>query len=397
MVQQTFIGPKTLKGIKRAEKKLRKLTKATAAMTIAAPKTQNVAKKSKAGAPANNSYAMCVLRPFENPPKHIPDMSTQPAGLVPSYLNARYSFTSVTGTSNSHAGGLVLYPYPVYAGVQETSAGNAVLTDFPNSIGTLTNFNKVPNSASMSPNLTDIRLVSCVVRVTYEGTELNRSGRYIAALLKINPSDSVVATTGNQLSCFGPLAAATSMSTTAILNGAYKYTTARIVDGTFEAHWEPNGAPRYQHYADTFSNVLSGTSLSTTGGDNVFGVQTSVAGTTGAPNAWNSAGTNMGAEVGQYALIVIFEGDTTTAASNVSNLFAFEVKWEWECVPRNPTAVSYTLEPSLADAVSLSRALNLIEAAPVARVTASANTNPSGSVGNSGLSAKRRGFRAGTY
>jgi len=204
------------------------------------------------------------------------------------------------------------------------------------------------------------------------GTELNRSGRYIAALLPINAMDFVVATTGTKLSAFGPVNGSSTITSTQVLNAAEKYTEARITDTPFEAHWLPRGAPKYQNFSGINGiTVVSSSSLNDFSStvDGTPTVTVSVAGSTGAPNAWNSANTDNGCELGQYAMVVMFDGDTTATATNTSNIYSFEICWNWEAIPRDPTTVSYSLTPSIADLVGYGKAMNAIEAAAVAHKT----------------------------
>lgn len=334
---------------------------------------------------ASHKYGQHVVNPFSMGACHIPDSITQPSGLVQSISNTRTTFTALAGTSTSHAGGFVFYPYPFYTAVSETSAGNTILSDMSNVAGTTTNAVKVPNYAAIAPIMAHIRLVSLGVRVTYEGTELNRAGRYVAALLPIQSMDAVVATTGTQLSCFGPLNGATTMTTTQILNSAEKYAEFRMVDGPFEAHWLPRGNLQYKNFSGT--NPLTVTSSGTLNDysgnvDGQPGVTVSTPGAVGGPNAWNSVNTEYGCEVGQYALAVVFDGDTTSTATATSNTFAFEIVWNWEVIPRDPTQVAYTLTPSRSDIIDLSNSLNFIEGASVAVV---------GRVGGKNVSIRKTG------
>lgn len=316
-------------------------------------------------------YGRHVVDPFGMGNCHIPDVVTQPSGLVQSLLNIRTSFNALTGTAATHAGGMVIYPYPYYGYLGETSAGNNVLTDLSNATGTTTSALRVPNYNSLAPQLCHIRMVSCGIRITYEGTELNRAGRYIAALLPIQSMDAVLATTGTQLSALGPINGTTTITPTQILNSAEKYAEVRISDGAFEAHWLPRGQVQYKNFSGTnLLTVTSGGNLNDYSGnvDGQPGTAVSVAGSVGGPNPWNSVNTEYGSEVGQYALVVIFDGDTTSSAVSTSNVFGVEIIWNWEVIPRDPTAVAYQLTPSIADVNDLYNSLNFIESASIANV-----------------------------
>jgi hypothetical protein len=181
----------------------------------------------------------------------------------------------------------------------------------------------------------------------------------------------VVPTTGTYQSLFGPLNGSTSATTTSIINSAYKYTVARIGDGPFEAHWQPNGPPRYQTFSSTLDFVnSSGSNLANydPNANSMPGFIVTTAGQSGGPNVFNGGGGASGTEVGQYALVLLVDGDVTSASQNTSNVYGVEIKWTWEVTPRDPTSVAYTMEPSVADLNKLVTSLNLLEKSPVARV-----------------------------
>jgi len=204
--------------------------------------------------------------------------------------------------------------------------------------------------------------------------------------LPIQPMDSVVAATGTKLSALGPLFGTTNASTTAFFNAAEKYTEARMMDGPFTARWLPRGAPAYRGYANGQYNVNTSNTFASyaSNTDQVPGITVSNAGSSGAPNAWNGVGTNTGAENGQYALFVIFDGDTTSSAQSNSNVFAIDVVWNWEIIPRDPTTVAYTLSTSLSDPLALSSTLNRAEQLTLAYA------NPTASAGQETMPLKGR-------
>lgn len=325
-------------------------------------------------------YGRAVGDPFNMGGVHIPDMVTQPSGLVESISNFRQGFPAVAGTSTSHSGGMVIYPYPWYSYLVETSAGTGTLTDLANAAGTTSYAGQVPNAAAISPNMSHIRLVSAGIRFTFEGTELNRSGRFLAALLPIQDMDNVVPTTGTQLSCLGPLVGTTTITATQIINSAEKYTEGRVTDGTFEAHWLPRGPPHYQAFSKNAATVITSATApfiadSTQGlSDYTPGIVVSTPGYPGQANAWNSGGSDFGSETGQYALVVIFEGDTTASAVATSNTYAVSMVWRWEVIPRDPTAVAYQLTPSGCDLEELSHSLNMLEMSPIGRAPITASS-----------------------
>jgi hypothetical protein len=325
-------------------------------------KSTNITKPSKRGTSEIQydamAYARCLLYPFNAPPCHIPDPDVQPSAPISSHYTVTQSFSADSGTSTSHALGVVLYPYPQgsVSFLTETIAGTGVITDL-NTAGTSRVLNSAaPNSASFGNYGYRVRLSGAGVRVIYEGTELNRAGRIFGGNLPIVfAAGGVVG--GTQLSALYPLFQTPTTSTSAVRQSlADVFEIRNPSDKVVEFHWKPSAVPHYQ-----------------TEGNN--SVSTTTAGAVVAQSIFATTSGGQGAELGQNALIVIIDGDVTPAATANTNVYTFEVVWHWEVVPDDIQAVAFDLSPSHSHASSLDMAFNAMSAAPVGRALSGAAAN----------------------
>jgi hypothetical protein len=243
----------------------------------------------------------------------------------------------------------------------ETSAGNGVLTDvviagdfWITPTGGIVTPNAPPNIASItgSANAAKIRCVGIGLRITYEGTELNRSGRYIVGQLRPSFPANGVAATGTKLSLLSTVSGGPTSSITALKQSMENCWESRNCDGTLETHWVPDGVPTYQ--------------MATNDGA-VGSVFTTAAGAAVTPSGWNSPDGGFGVESGQNMLCVIVDNDTTPTAVATSNLYAIDIIWHWEVCPNDPTAVAYEVSDSPANTALVDKSLNLINKFPSAR------------------------------
>jgi len=319
---------------------------------------------------ADNQFLLSVLSPFAGPPAHIPDDKTTPSGIVVSRYQFTSGFNALGGTSASHNFGLVLPPYPYYAVLNETSAGNGILTDVtgvsgqwvsPNSY--TTNPASVPNFAALMGQDTQVAKLRCVglgVRVIYEGTELNRSGKVIAGLGPVESLARTQSTALTQLSMLSTVTGACSNTLATIRSNLQRVTEARIGNAPFEARWLPSGIPTYQMAAATWQPTPMG---------QVGGVVSS-ASTTPIASMFNNVPGSCGVQSGQNALVILIEGDTTSSAQVVSNAYSFEIIWRWEVVPAQDSLVSYDLTASPSNPIKLSEAINVMATCPVGKIPA---------------------------
>ncbi len=308
-------------------------------------------------------YAQTILRPFQAAASHIPDERVGPAGLVVSRAMFRTTVqaSAATGTSTSHSFGLVLPPYPRYVWLSETSAGNGTLTDlyvdgtqWVTPTGGNTDVNAPPNITGIfgTSESAKIRAVGMGVKITYEGTELNRSGRIIVGMLRNSLPSNSVAVTGTKLSLLSTVVGTPTAPISTIRSAMENVWECRN-EKTVEAHWIPDGVPTYQ----------MGSAVSTTG--SVYGT---AAGAIVNPSGWNNPDGGYGVESGQNMLCVIVDNDTTSTAVVTSNLYAIDIIWHWEVCPNDVTAVTYEVTDSPANTMAVDRTLNLISKPPVARM-----------------------------
>ncbi len=335
---------------------------------------KNSPPRTKKGGPGQRAlaippYAQTILRPFQAAASHIPDERVGPAGLVVSRQMFRTTVVSsaAIGTSTSHSFGIILPPYPRFVWLSETSAGNGILTDlfvdgtqWVTPTGGNTDVNAPPNITGIfgSSESAKIRAVGMGVRITYEGTELNRSGRVIVGMLRASLPSNSVAVTGTKLSLLSTVVGSPTAPVTTIRQ-AMENTWECRNEKTVEAHWIPDGVPTYQ----------MGSAVSTTG--STFGT---TAGAIVTPSGWNSPDGGFGVESGQNMLCVIVDNDTTSTAVSTSNLYAIDIIWHWEVCPNDVTAVTYEVTDSPANTMAVDRTLNVVSKPPVARLVGSATS-----------------------
>jgi len=291
------------------------------------------------------AYALALFRPFSSTGAHIPDDLVTPSCLMSSHYHVRSSQLAEGGTSTSHNWGLYLPPYPTATFLEETSAGNANLTDLSADGTTYQNPITVPNLTALGDGL--IRCVGIGVKIAYEGSELNRSGRFVAGVIPVTYQSKSVATTGTKASALTTLTDTVVTNVNTIRGKMTKSTECRVPgDGVFEAHWEPSGVPHYQALAqDSLVFTASGNSLT----DSIWSIQSGAS----------------GIERTENGLVVLCIGDTTPTAVIGSNSYAIDVVWHWEVVPADVTAITAEITPSMADSTALDSVLNMANRVPI--------------------------------
>jgi len=305
------------------------------------------------------NYARCLIQPFNSPPCHIPDPDVQPSGPISSHYTLTTPFAAFAGTSTSHSIGFVLFPYAQnsLSVLAETSAGNSTLSDVNVAGTTRANIVSAPNFTSFGLVGFRHRLAGAGIRVIYEGTELNRSGRIFGGNLPIAFAASGVGSTGTLLSALSPLVNSPTATTSGLRQAMSDVFEIRNPsEKVTEFYWKPSSVPHYQPYGNN-------------------SVSTTTAGALVANSVFAAASGLQGAELGQNALVVVIDGDTTPSASVISNTYTVEVVWHWEVVPDNLQAVAFDVSPSHAHAAALDLAFNTMAQAPVGRALAGAAAN----------------------
>lgn len=288
----------------------------------------------------------CLASPFSHRSIQIPDDATTASGVITSKFYTRIAPAAIQGTSTSHNFGVMIHPFPQGGIVQlhEANAGSGNLRDLNLAGTTLISRTNWPNVASIANGGYNARLVSLGVRMTYEGTELNRSGRIFGGTIPIlyNAQSSV----GTKLSAASTLINVVEQDAGLFLLNMSNRTESRTSDSTYEIHWVPSGSPTYQKMNNDTTEMLD-QDASTPGADR----ETSY---------WNAPIGDGGAQMGQNALVVIVEADTTSAAQDTPNVYALECIAHWEVVPSSSYGVVYDVNPSMYNVSELARALNFI-------------------------------------
>lgn len=299
-----------------------------------------------------------LMDPFSYRNAKIPDDQTAESGTIFSQMFLRLAASPIDGVANlAHCFGIIIPPHH--------NAGIFVLQTAVNGTGTLnstsaasTYCNRLTwyNEGSMLPGQGKERLVAMGIRVIYEGTEMQRSGRYVAGTVPTGAAGFVTNALGDPLgTCYGQA----DVTVTDARNRLTNMVESRVSDGVFEAVWKPNGIPSYQ-MADTnwsTGNLLSNTSA----GENVF---------------FSAAKGEGGVEAGQNCLIWWVENDLTATANVTGNLYSIEIHSHWEVIPNDPESVVYDVTPSPFQPMELAACLNALPYARPGRVLSSANIDP---------------------
>lgn len=308
-------------------------------------------------------WVRSVASPWGSFPAHIPDANTTRAGLCTSHV--QYMGQPTSASQSTRGFGFCLPAFPVFTYIVDQTQDATVpgygdvitggtLYATPFSTAGQTTPLQVPNLASLigtttqNTERTRIRCCGMSLTCTYEGSELNRAGKYIAALVPVTGVGSIYPATGTRV---GPLSAALStgdglpnIQLVDIRKQAVKYVEERVSDRTFTCRWIPQGAPTYQ---------LVRTPVAA---DNTNG-----AGVTPTSSTWAVAPGQFGVQSGQNVLIFMMDGDNTGAANTVGNLYTVNINWSWEVIPDDHDSVSYPLEESPSNQAVLDSCLNAFQ------------------------------------
>lgn len=320
---------------------------------------------SRASSAMASAWCKLLANPFSEKLAHIPDPSTADSGLAKSRKN--FVLTCV-GTDNpsstTHTFGILVTPDPnvCYVQLQEiTSAGN--MSDL-NITGT--NFissSAVPNASALVGGVSGmIRCTAIGVTIEYDGTELQRAGRYVVGMLNNQEQTGTTVVTGT----YGSLLSACSDTATAtIASGVIedslikKYVGRIGGSGKLNARWVPLRAPAYMIHAYNSNNgAVPGAfpTYSTSGGaaipigDSYY---------TQAPNS-------VGIQNGVGVLCILIDGDAIPTAGHNSNKYNVSIEWSWEIVPANLQATTYSMEPSVVNFTEYATCLNKMSLMTVA-------------------------------
>jgi len=349
--------PKSVKAINATEKKLeadvQRLEKALA-------KTKVAGKKSKAKGPSSNTnWLSAMSNPFGSYFAHIPDIEITDSALLWSEKKGVSSSNALSGTSTVHSTAILMMPYPknALAFADETVAGGGTLS-FTDTAGTsYRSLNDVPNITSLTGGTTSnfgaaIRCVGMGLKLSYVGTELNRSANVYAGFVCFNRLPTVVTTTGTVDCIPSMIGNATGVSiTTADLKAAMKNCKEGRIpsDGELVFTWHPNGVPTYQVINQATYVPVTGRS----------------AGVSGTTSGFYTLAGQSGLQEGISNLAILIEGDTTSSATATANNYDYTARWLWEVVPDQPEAIAAKVTPSKFDPAELQKAINGATKIPV--------------------------------
>jgi len=304
------------------------------------------------------AWVYSVAAPWERQSAHVPDSAVAPSGVCTSHVQFTGAINSVNA-SNTHQFGLVLPAYPAYTFLQDfgtylsdvDTTGVNFITPF--STSTQAGPLQPPNVASVlgttvaNGNRSRIRCTGIGVTIVYQGSELNRSGKFSVGTVPMNSYGNVLASTGTKVS-----AAAAALSNGAnsvaftpadLRTQSTKYFEQRNSDQPLSVRWIPQGAPTYQ-LCGPLGYYVQGAGSDPT-----------------APTLWCNDAGGPGVQSGQSALVIMMTGDYTTSSATTGNVYTVDIYWNWEVIPDVVESVAYTLTPSPSSAPILDKALNIFQ------------------------------------
>lgn len=318
---------------------------------LVSPMTKKNSKNKNTASRGGTKLYRQIVSPFHEDSQKWPDELTTTSTTFSSRAVVAYSpkrGDAVSGSTN-HNGGIVMYPNPMFAFSQlfEGAAGSGNLSDLDFN-GTTVDLAPVPNLAAIQSMQGRIRCAGMACKVVYEGTELNRAGRYYAGHSQVMYTPTVIPITGTRLSAFSTWTSGNTFfkNIGPLQQDLRNVTTSRIADGVFSAHWLPTRVPGYMAVPVTTPslNRIAGSSPAT-----------------GTPTVLNNIVGFEGQETGQSALVIAIEGDLTPASSATGNTYSVELIWHWEFIPENLYASIVTLSPSPYHPMELAYVLNNIQ------------------------------------
>lgn len=329
------------------------------------------------------AWTRSVVNPFESAPARVPDADTRPSGLVTSRYHTRYQPRNYDGSgSTTFAGGFLMRPYPSNWLLPLGTLGGDV---YPNYYTLNVNLNSgmewvsapnitslIGNYGSSSTPTAPMCLVRCVgmgIRITYEGTELQRAGSFVGVEVLNNNTATTFSTadSGGVNYHYDPLSVYQTLSTSVQantpsewMNFATRSVRKRIDDNVFEMIWVPNGAPSYQQL-----NLSPPTSY----------YKTSTVGQLNPETLYGSPKGMIGLDYGEGGILAMIEGDTIASTDTTGNYYSVDAVAHWEVIPHDVYSITYQVSQSPYVNAELEKALNTFANLRVANARASANSN----------------------
>lgn len=328
--------------------------------------------------------AGALFRPFEGGAFKWPDDRTSYSGVVTSKQILTVNPAMFNGgPTTTHNWGVLIYPSMDVPAFQLYHDASGTLQDV-NVTGTGYNQAFFPANRSAvraSPGL--LRCTGIGARIVYEGTELQRAGRYIAGTMRASSTPVVVPGTGTRLSPLSSLVSTGNwFSQPGDLEQEMLYVTSgRVSDGVFDCVWRPSKVPQYmslpvQEPFPTNFTTAAGVSPG-------IGESTMLSSPIGLA----------GMEAEQAALVLLIEGDQTPVASATGNTYKLEIVWHWEHVPQNPLKTVITLTPSPYDPQALAAILNRLHTMPTGTGTSYASMDTAQPYVSSGSNATQKAIQ----
>jgi len=288
-----------------------------------------------------SKWLRSVMDPWNHPPEGVPDEDCAPSVKYTSRFTQAF-YTDDTSTTPGVNHGILIGVAPYVNQTTAIAGAGAIATrSWKESAGRYSgnvNVYTMPNQASMFPlvqqgtaNSTQSyshRPTAMSATLFYAGAELNRSGRIVAGL--IEPMALAVSTTANTQS-YNPLNAAfgyaiatqPDIGVSEVKNRMRRLTTVRNPDGSVTVTWIPTGVPKYEPLVTASSSYV----------DQIFA---------------------------HFGPVIVFavDGDITSSASALGNVFQLDVVMHFEVQPLSRYALVIPPTPSPYDPLALAEALN---------------------------------------
>lgn len=303
-------------------------------------------KKSKAGRSISPKWLDSIMDPWKHEPTGVPDQETQSTLKCVSRYTSLYQTVDTNGTPGVNHGlqiGIGPYASRVISGTGGVANCDAIsYRGYDPAIGYTGNVTvvRLPNEDTVFPQTTmgtantsaqfQYRVTAMAARLSYDGTELQRSGRVMAGLvepLSKGTNDTIASSPCNpHNACFGyNVGTLPNQSTSDFRGRLRRIATLRNPDGSIEVRWIPSGVPSY------------------------------------APVPYNGNGLAHYYDMSGPCIFFGIAGDQTASAGAVGNTWMLDVIVHWEILPMSLYSHVIAPTPSPYDPTALAVCLNAFQ------------------------------------
>lgn len=298
-----------------------------------------------------SNWKQALDNPFGDVTPHIPDDRTLLSGKLRTRTVYAFIPTAQGGSgNNTNSSALIIRPRPYFHILRcaQTVSNSGLVRDTTSSGAGLDNASNAYAASGFWPGTTGSAMVRCVaigVTISYQGTELNRAGRYTAGLIPVTRPAQTIGSTPqlSALSTMVPVDGFGAASLDSLRQAMQQSVTKRISDEELKLVWRPSGVPSYQR-----------------GSANVPVNQITGGGSSTECEFINNPGQD-GQEPGSMNLVILVENDYVTTAATAGNMYQVRVDAHWEVIPDSQFDVVYPLTRSPYSPSALADALNSVD------------------------------------